>query len=168
RPWYLQDALVVGPADQAAAIIRKIERHPEWRIRATAHVETSLDDPWVQPTVRSPGAELRPEDRDLIALVRQVGVDRVMLASALSESCRRGSLICELSDLGVHVDLIPSWSDAVGARLQLHELEGMPLLTVPRPALGRSAYRLKRAFDVAVAPARSWSCRRCSRHARSR
>lgn len=150
RPWYLQDALVVGPADQAAAIIRKIERHPEWRIRATAHVETTLDDPWVQPSVHSPGSELRPEDRDLIALVRQVGVDRVMLAPALSESCRRGSLICELSDLGVHVDLIPSWSDAVGARLQLHELEGMPLLTVPRPALGRSAHRLKRAFDVAV------------------
>jgi exopolysaccharide biosynthesis polyprenyl glycosylphosphotransferase len=90
------------------------------------------------------------EDRELAALVRRLRVDRVMLAPALSESGRRGALICELSDLGVHVDLIPSWSDTVGARLQLHEMEGMPLLTVPRPALGRSALRLKRTFDLAI------------------
>ena len=137
QPWYLQDALVVGPADQTAAIIRKIERHPEWRVRPLAYAETSRSG-------------MPMEDRDLIALVRQVAVDRVMLAPALSESCRRAALISELSELGVHVDLIPSWSDTVGARLQLHEMEGMPLLTVPRPALGRSALRLKRAFDLAV------------------
>jgi len=71
-----------------------------------------------------------------------------MLAPALGESLRRAALVCELGDLGVHVDLIPSWSDTVGARLQLHELEGMPLLTVPRPVLGHSALRLKRAFDL--------------------
>jgi len=70
RPWYVQDALVVGPADQTARIVRKIERHPEWRIRATAHVDS-------------------PDDRALIALVRQIGVDRVMLAPALSDRpCR--------------------------------------------------------------------------------
>jgi len=134
RPWYVQDALVVGPADQTARIVRKIERHPEWRIRATAHVDS-------------------PDDRALIALVRQIGVDRVMLAPALSESPRRGALICELGDLGVHVDLVPSWCDAVGARLQLHEMEGMPLLTIPRPALGSSALRLKRTFDLAASTA---------------
>jgi exopolysaccharide biosynthesis polyprenyl glycosylphosphotransferase len=131
QPWYPQDALVVGPPDQTAMIVRKIERHPEWRVRATA-------------------SGMPPEDRELIARVRHLGVDRVMLAPALSESGRRAALICELSDLGVHVDLIPSWSDTVGARLQLHEMEGMPLLTVPRPALGRSALRLKRAFDLAI------------------
>jgi exopolysaccharide biosynthesis polyprenyl glycosylphosphotransferase len=133
QPWYPQDALVIGPPAQTSAIIRKIGRHPEWRIRATAH----------------PDAGMRP-DSELVAIVRHSGVDRVMLAPALTESSRRAALICELSDLGVHVDLIPSWSGTVGARLELHEMEGMPLLTVPRPALGRSALRLKRAFDLAV------------------
>jgi exopolysaccharide biosynthesis polyprenyl glycosylphosphotransferase len=149
QPWYLQDALVVGPADQTAAIIRKIERHPEWRIRATAHVEVSVDQVGPGRFGRaSAPADVPPDNRQLIALVRQLGVDRVMLAPALSESLRRAALVCELGDLGVHVDLIPSWSDTVGARLQLHELEGMPLLTVPRPVLGHSALRLKRAFDL--------------------
>jgi len=65
QPWYLQDALVVGPPDETAMIVRKIERHPEWRIRATA-------------------SGMPPEDRELTALIRQLGVDRVMLAPALS------------------------------------------------------------------------------------
>jgi exopolysaccharide biosynthesis polyprenyl glycosylphosphotransferase len=149
QPWYLQDALVVGPPDQTEAIIRKIERHPEWRIRAAAHAE----HPPEKPSPRFPRRDETepPADTSLISLVRRLGVDRVMLAPALAESRRRAALVAELGDLGVHVDLIPSWSDTVGARLQLHELEGMPLLTVPRPALGRSALRLKRAFDIVVA-----------------
>jgi exopolysaccharide biosynthesis polyprenyl glycosylphosphotransferase len=130
QPWYVQEAAVIGPQDQADAIVRKIERHPEWKIRATAHVDGPLDAV------------------DLIALVRALGVDRVMLAPAVSESRRRADLICELGELGVHVDLIASWSDTVGARLQLHELEGMPLLTVPRSTMGGSALRLKRALDL--------------------
>jgi exopolysaccharide biosynthesis polyprenyl glycosylphosphotransferase len=130
QPWYVQKAAVIGPQDQADAIVRRIERHPEWKIRATAHVDVPLDAV------------------DLIALVRALGVDRVMLAPAVSESPRRADLICELGELGVHVDLIASWSETVGARLQLHELEGMPLLTVPRPTMGSSALRLKRALDL--------------------
>jgi exopolysaccharide biosynthesis polyprenyl glycosylphosphotransferase len=72
-----------------------------------------------------------------------------MLAPAPSESRGRGDLACELSELGVHVDIVPSWSDVIGARLQLHEMEGMPLLTLPRPSLSRSSMRLKRALDLA-------------------
>ena len=151
RPWYLQDALVVGPPDETEIIVRKIDRHPEWRIRATAHVDLSLDE-------ARPGSDQYPldvaslphGDAQLITLVRTLEVDRVMLAPALSESRRRASLVCELGDLGVHVDLVPSWSDTVGARLQLHEMEGMPLLTVPRSAMGRSSLRLKRALDIAA------------------
>ena len=77
-----------------------------------------------------------------------------MLTPAFSESRDRTALVCELGDLGVHVDLIPSWSDTVGARLQLNEMEGMPLLTVPRNAMGRTAVRLKRALDLVAGDAR--------------
>ena len=81
RPWYLQDALVVGPADETEIIVRKIDRHPEWRIRATAHVDLPLDEPL-------PGrdeypldvASLPQGDAQLITLVKTLEVDRVMLA----------------------------------------------------------------------------------------
>jgi exopolysaccharide biosynthesis polyprenyl glycosylphosphotransferase len=149
RPWYVQDALVVGPTDQAETIVRRIDRHPEWGINATAFVDYVIDE-------HSDDADALPldmtslprEDVQLISLVSRLGVDRVMLAPAVSESRRRASLICELGDLGVHVDLIPSWSDTVGARLQVHEMEGLPLLTVPRAGIGTTSLRLKRALDL--------------------
>jgi exopolysaccharide biosynthesis polyprenyl glycosylphosphotransferase len=75
----------------------------------------------------------------------------VMLTPGLTESRRRMEMVCELAELGVHVDLVPSWSDVIGARLDLHELEGMPLLTVPRTGLRRSSLALKRALDLALA-----------------
>jgi exopolysaccharide biosynthesis polyprenyl glycosylphosphotransferase len=152
RVWYLQNALVIGSLVQSRAIVRKVLRHPEWGINVVACIH-------LRGTGRFPNFATRvfdlvpllPEDTDVADLVRQLDVDRVMLAPGLTESCGRDDLVCELNELGVHVDLIPSWSDVVGARLQLHEMEGMPLLTLPRPSLGRSSHRLKRALDLAFA-----------------
>jgi exopolysaccharide biosynthesis polyprenyl glycosylphosphotransferase len=147
REWYIQDALVIGPASQADAILRKIERHPEWGLRATAFA--AVPSPEANRFRRCDDLSV-PCDEDLIALVSAMGVDRVMLAPALTAQSGRAELICGLADLGVHVDLVPSWSDVVGARLDLHEMEGMPLLTIPRLGLRRSALRLKRMLDITL------------------
>jgi exopolysaccharide biosynthesis polyprenyl glycosylphosphotransferase len=148
--WYLQNTLVIGSLTQSETIVRKIMRHPEWGINVVACIDLQrsgrLSDP---ATLLFDLVPLLPGDTDARTLIRQLDIDRVMLAPALSESQRRVELVCELSELGVHVDLIPSWSDAVGARLDLHEMEGMPLLTLPRPRLGRFSLRLKRAMDLA-------------------
>jgi exopolysaccharide biosynthesis polyprenyl glycosylphosphotransferase len=142
---------VIGSLAQSATIVRKILRHPEWGINVVACVD-------LKRSQRRPKSSthlfdvvpLLPGDTDARTLVRQLDIDRVMLGPALSESQRRVDLVCDLSELGVHVDLIPSWSDAVGARLDLHEMEGMPLLTLPRQRLGRFSLRLKRAMDLAI------------------
>jgi exopolysaccharide biosynthesis polyprenyl glycosylphosphotransferase len=149
--WYLQNALIVGPVDQARAIVEKILRHPEWGINVVACVEGPA-------TKLGPGRDNRVldlvpvlgGDPDIVELVERLDVDRVMLTPALSESRRRVEVVCELSELGIHVDLVPSWSDVVGTRFEVNEMEGMPLLTMPRPRLLRSALRLKRALDLAV------------------
>jgi exopolysaccharide biosynthesis polyprenyl glycosylphosphotransferase len=148
RPWYMQQALVVGSEDETDPIVRKIRRHPEWGIKPAAQVDISKPGRIKGTNGDAPSIMT---DSDVIALVRRLGVDRVMLAPGLSESRGRAELVCGLTDLGVHVDLIPSWSDVLGARVDLHEMEGMPLLTVPRARLRQSSYRLKRAFDLAVA-----------------
>jgi exopolysaccharide biosynthesis polyprenyl glycosylphosphotransferase len=151
RVWYLQNALIIGPVDQARAILDKILRHPEWGINVVACVE-------------APGTNLAPKrdnrirdlvpvlggDPDIVELVHRLDVDRVMLTPALSESRRRVEVVCELSELGIHVDLMPSWSDVVGTRFEVNEMEGIPLLTMPRPRLMRSSLRLKRALDLVV------------------
>jgi len=149
--WFLQNALVIGPPGQAAAIVRKILRHPEWGIHATACVNFPGSTRF--PVRSAPPFDLVPllhGHTDVVALVEQLDIDRVMLAPAVSESQRRAELVCELSELDVHVDLIPSWSDVVGARLDLHEIEGTPVLTVPRGRLARPSLWMKRALDLAI------------------
>jgi exopolysaccharide biosynthesis polyprenyl glycosylphosphotransferase len=149
--WYLQNAVVVGPVGEATALLQKVLRHPEWGINVVA-------------CVNAPGARrfraqgdhlldlvpLLDSDADMVEVVKTLEVDRVMLTPALSESRRRVEIVCELSELGIHVDLVPSWSDVVGTRLELNQMEGMPLLTMPRPRLLRTSLRLKRAVDLVV------------------
>jgi FlaA1/EpsC-like NDP-sugar epimerase len=112
RIWYLQNALIIGPTAQARAIVRKVLRHPEWGINVVACIDfrnnkrfpartTHLFD--LVPVLRG--------DHDVVSMVKQLEVDRVMLAPGFTESRRRVEMVCELSELGVHVDLVPSWSD---------------------------------------------------------
>jgi exopolysaccharide biosynthesis polyprenyl glycosylphosphotransferase len=149
--WYLQNALIVGPMDQARGILEKILRHPEWGINVVACVEGStakLSRPRASHLL-----DLVPVlggDPDIVELVHRLDVDRVMLTPALSEARGRVEVVCELSELGIHIDLVPSWSDVVGTRFEVNEMEGMPLLTMPRPRLMRSSLRLKRALDLVV------------------
>jgi exopolysaccharide biosynthesis polyprenyl glycosylphosphotransferase len=149
--WYLQNALIVGPMDQASAILQKILRHREWGINVVACVERPGNK--LTPVPGEHLFDLVPVlggDPDLVALVRRLDVDRVMLTPALSESRHRVEVVCELSELGIHVDLMPSWSDVVGTRFEVNEMEGLPLLTMPRPRLMKSSLRLKRALDLVV------------------
>jgi exopolysaccharide biosynthesis polyprenyl glycosylphosphotransferase len=149
--WYLQNTLIIGPEGQAAALLRKIVRHPEWGINVVA-------------CVAGPAARFTPTrpkrlldfvpvlggDVDIPELIDQLDVDRVMLTPALSESRQRVEIVWELSELGIHVDLVPSWSDVLGTRFEVNEMEGMPVLTMPRPRLPRTSLRLKRALDLVV------------------
>ena len=151
RVWYLQNALIIGPENQASAILQKMLRHPEWGINVVA-------------CVAGPGARFTPTstkrlmdfvpvlggDVDIPELVRRLDVDRVMLTPAMSESRGRVEVVWELSELGIHVDLVPSWSDVVGTRFEVNQMEGMPVLTMPRPRLARSSLRMKRALDLVL------------------
>jgi exopolysaccharide biosynthesis polyprenyl glycosylphosphotransferase len=149
--WYLQNAVIVGPVNQASAILLKILRHPEWGITVVACIANPGKSRFAAGTTRLLDlVPVLPGGADVVEQVSRLDVDRVMLAPALSDSRGWVDVIRGLSELGVHVDLVPSWSDVVGTRFDLHEMEGMPLLTMPRPSLGKSALRLKRAVDLAA------------------
>ena len=59
-------------------------------------------------------------------------------------------LMRELKDFDVRVDLVPRLFELVPPTADIHMLEGMPLIGLPRPRLSRSSMLLKRALDVAV------------------
>lgn len=148
RPWFAQGAVVVGTGDQLVEMARRIARHPEYGIEVLACVDLSLES----ALDLIDGRPVLPADTDVVRLVRELGADRVLLAWSARHAEERLELVRELSDR-VHVDLLPSWFELLGTPMQLFEMEGMPLLTVPHASLSRSAVVLKRSLDVTVSAA---------------
>jgi len=153
QSWYRQNALIVGGPDDAGRVLPKLLRHPEYGI----HVVASVELPGL-PVGELAGAYpttdhvpvLRGEI-DLVELIAELHVDRVIFGPSVEQLPGYQGLLCDLSERHVHVDVVPSWHDSVGARAVLHELEGMAVLAVPDATLSRVALVCKRALDVTVA-----------------
>jgi exopolysaccharide biosynthesis polyprenyl glycosylphosphotransferase len=145
---YRERALVVGTGAQVDSLVQKVERHPEYAVDVVACVDHAAgSEPWPQRSVPVLG-----DSADVISQVSTLGIDRVFQAwsPTAEDHEERFELARELSERGVRVDLLPSWFEVLGARLELHELEGLPVLTVPFVRLGRTSLRVKRAFDLTV------------------
>lgn len=153
--WYLQNVLVVGTIEEAATVISKIQRHPEYGMHVVAGVELPTGEKSRRP---HRVAEVGPVpvvrgDVDLIELLEQLDVDRVILAPSLHWLPDCADVLSDLQEMEVHVDMVPSWCEVVGSRVELHQLEGMPLITIPYVGLARSSLVIKRALDIVGAAA---------------
>ena len=148
--WYLQNALVLGTSAQTASIVRKIMRHRESCVNVVAVVDVERTDARIErsdefafvPVIGGGGV-------DLEGLIDVYDVDRVII-SASSYAGDRDDFMHYLTGLGIQIDVIPTPFGALGARVDVHHLEGAPLMTLPRPGLGRSAKLMKRALDITV------------------
>ena len=54
-------------------------------------------------------------------------------------------------ELGVQVDIVPRLYEVIGSRMQVHDLDGLPLVGLRAPRLSRSAQLMKRSLDLVVA-----------------
>ena len=61
------------------------------------------------------------------------------------------ALLRTLKDHDVQVDIVPRLFEVVGARTQLHTIEGLPLLGLPPLRLDRPWQAIKRAMDIVLA-----------------
>jgi exopolysaccharide biosynthesis polyprenyl glycosylphosphotransferase len=149
--WYTENVIVIGAGSDVEAIVSKVLRHPEWGLNLVACVEHSDREESLRsigdvPVVRG--------DIDVMALIEELQVQRVMVAWSTHFSIeQRFELVRELADRDIHVNLVPSWIEVLGTRLEFRELEGVPLLGVPAVRLSRSSLALKRGVDIALSVA---------------
>ncbi len=125
-----EDAIVVGAADAARLVARKLDRHPEYGIRLVRVVED--------------GAE------ELPGLVRELQVGRVIVADphpGLLEPVHR------LRADGVRVDVVPTLHEAVDPGAEVHSIEGLPLIALLPSRRSPAARACKRAVDLVLASA---------------
>jgi exopolysaccharide biosynthesis polyprenyl glycosylphosphotransferase len=143
---YLQNAIIVGEGEVGQLIARKFLHHPEYGINLVGFVDAN---PRERSTDLSLIVNLGSQDR-LPGLVRLFDIERVVIAFTEESHEETLDLIRSLKDLDVQIDIVPRLFEVVGSSVEIHTVEGMPLVGLPRLSLSRSSALLKRTMDVAV------------------
>jgi exopolysaccharide biosynthesis polyprenyl glycosylphosphotransferase len=148
--WFWENAIVLGPAEQAERVVRRILRQRKLGINVMACVEPAAVVGPTDDGLRHIGpVPVVPDAPELLELMGELDLDRVIIAGPL-HSQRQRELIAELAEHDVHVDLVPDWGELVSARLEVRRLAGVPLLSVPSATADPASLHVKRAFDVVV------------------
>ncbi|HEV8451015.1 MAG TPA: sugar transferase [Gaiellales bacterium] len=145
-----QNALIVGTGDLGRVAARKLERHREYGIDLAGFVDDVPDGS--SPDIG--GARLLgPLDR-LPDIVRSHRIDRVIIADSAGGDRELIATIRGLDDTDTYVDIVPGQNQLMGPKTMIHELEGLPLVSLaPCHRKPRAALVVKRAFDVVAASA---------------
>lgn len=141
---YLQNAIVVGAGDVGQLVARKILQHPEYGINLVGFVDA-------EPKERRGDLEHLtvlgcPES--LPELVSLLDVERVIVAFSQEPDARTLDVVRQLRDRDVQIDVVPRLFDLVGPKVEVHTIEGLPLVGLPPVRLSRSSRLVKRAIDV--------------------
>jgi exopolysaccharide biosynthesis polyprenyl glycosylphosphotransferase len=146
---FVQNTLIVGSDPVGQLIARKLQMHPEYGFNVVGFVDPQprkLREDLRHVAVFSGVAQL-PQ------LVRLLDVERVLIAFSDEPHDELLGAIRRLPDLAVQIDIVPRFFEAVGPRVGVHMVEGMPLLVLPPGRLSPSARLLKRTLDLVVATA---------------
>jgi exopolysaccharide biosynthesis polyprenyl glycosylphosphotransferase len=146
RITYIQNAVIVGAGHVGQLVAHKLLQHPEYGINLVGFVD-------VDPQERRADLEhltlLGPPER-LPAIVRVFDIERVVVAFSTDSHEETLALIRSLNELNVQVDIVPRFFEVVGPGVDLHTIEGIPLIGLPPVRLSRSSRLLKRAVDLVV------------------
>ena len=83
--------------------------------------------------------------------LRAYKVERVIFAfSRLAVRREQIDLFRRCMELGVQVDIVPRLYEVIGSRMQVHDVDGLPLVGLRAPRLSRSSKMMKRSLDLAV------------------
>ena len=141
---YVQNAVIVGAGDVGQLVARKLQHHPEYGINLVGFVDGEPKAPL--PDLE--GRALLGTPDDLPEIVRELGIDRVIVAFTREGSEETLGLISSLRGCAVQIDIVPRLFEIVGPNAVVHTLEGIPVVGLSPARIGRSSMVLKRAIDI--------------------
>jgi len=139
-----QSAVIVGAGDVGQLVARKLLRHPEYGITPVGFV----DAPPMQWRADVAGVPIVGVIADLVPIVRELAVDRVIVAFSRQNDQHTLAQVRPLAGLGVHVDVVSRLFELVGPGAALTSVEGMPLVSISPRGRSVAASRVKRAIDI--------------------
>lgn len=127
---------VVGWPTEPDVIRDRIDRHPEWGLQVEAEFEFGRDD--------------RHGLESLADRIGELETDRVMIIGGSEGLIDRNRLVSLLVERGLVVDLVAGGAESLYSNSVLHDLEGLPVMSVRSSRMRPFDLRVKRIFDITV------------------
>ena len=141
RVMRVRRAVIVGSGTGARLMARKLAGHPEHGLEVIGH----CGEPTKGDLVHLGSRE------DISSIVREHRIDWLILAEPSDGPAEDIYELLEAVDRDVTISVVPQFSDVFTSNATLDDVEGIPIVTLPRVRLSRSARAVKRAFDLAIA-----------------
>ncbi len=145
---YVQNAVIIGAGEVGQLLARKYVQHPEYGIRLVGLVDDDMHALRDELT----GIPVH-ETKALLEVVQKEGVERVVIAFMDTPNERLLELVRELRNLDVQIDVLPRLYEVLTPKLDVHSVEGIPLIGLRQAGISRSSRVVKRAMDVVLASA---------------
>lgn len=144
---YAQNTVIVGAGEVGQLIGRKLLQHPEYGINLIGFVDAKPRK--LRPDLNDVQFLGTPDDLDRI--VERNCLDRVVFAFASDARAESLDRVRSLRDRGVQVDVVPRLFEVIGPKIEVHSVEGIPLVGLPPVSIPRSSRAIKRSLDIALA-----------------
>ncbi|HEY8316622.1 MAG TPA: sugar transferase [Gaiellaceae bacterium] len=143
---YLQNTLILGTDEAAQVVARKVLKHREYGLNLVGFVTGDeqvheLDDGLEHLAV------LGSVD-DAPSLISLLDVERVIISFVDVPYQQLVALVRTLNSIDVQIDVVPRLHDILSPAVDVHSIEGVPLIGLRPPVLSRSSALLKRTLDV--------------------
>jgi exopolysaccharide biosynthesis polyprenyl glycosylphosphotransferase len=141
---YMQNTVIVGGGEVGQLVARKLQQHHEYGIRLVGLIDAA-------PKTRRadlPDLQLLGSLERLPDLVADLKIERVVIAFSNESDAETTEVVRRLQGLDVQVDIIPRLYELVGPRVDLHTVEGLPLIGLPAARWNVGVMRVKRTIDL--------------------
>ena len=140
----LERVLVVGAGEVGQLVGRKLLQHPEYQLELAGFVDANPRDRRAEVA----GIDVVGTLDALPQLIGELSIDRIIVAFSSEPHEQLIEVLRELRGLPVHVDVVPRLFELVSPRVEVHSVEGLPLVGLRPAAAGSLSRALKRTIDV--------------------
>jgi len=137
-------ALVVGAGDVGRSLIGRLGRHKEYGLRVVGFLDTSC-----KASDDSNQIQLLGRPSELRSIIDRYGISRVIIAFSRTQHPLILGIIHQCQEMKVDVSIVPRFFEALSSRAEIEDIEGLPLLSLPRYARHGGVVRtVKRLMDL--------------------
>lgn len=142
--------LLVGGGPVAESLVHMLDRHPELGV-APAGILSDPEDRGPDVGAEPPGLPHLGAVEDLDSAVAREQPDRILICREAFEAGQVMGVIDACRRYSVKVGMLPDALAVFGPSVEVDEVQGIAVLELSPPVLGRTSRLVKRGFDLTVA-----------------